>query len=144
MALGGLIWEAWGGSGWTAALLATVGFWMRLMLTGALGFPFFLLRMTGAGDVKLMAVIAAAMGGRRGAVAIGVGLCLGAVLALVRMLRYGSTCQRFLYLFAYIRDVFQSKRPEPYYLLERDGTGCVIPLGACLWMGALITILWMG
>lgn len=91
-----------------------------------------------------MAVIAAAMGGRRGAVAIGVGLCLGAVLALVRMLRYGSTCQRFLYLFAYIRDVFQSKRPEPYYLLERDGTGCVIPLGACLWMGALITILWMG
>lgn len=134
MALGGLIWEAWGGSGWTAALLAAVGFWMRLMLTGALGFPFFLLRMTGAGDVKLMAVIAAAMGGRRGAVAIGVGLCLGAVLALVRMLRYGSTCQRFLYLFAYIRDVFQSKRPEPYYLLERDGTGCVIPLGACLWI----------
>ena len=59
MALGGLIWEAWGGSGWTAALLAAVGFWMRLMLTGALGFPFFLLRMTGAGDVKLMAVIAA-------------------------------------------------------------------------------------
>lgn len=116
---------------------------IRLVLVGMLGFPFFFLRMTGAGDVKLLAVIVAALGVRRGAAAVGVGLCLGAVLALGRMLWYGSIYERFLYLSAYVGRIFQHKKLEAYYLPERDGTECVIPLGACFWMGALIAVLWM-
>lgn len=141
--LGALIWDALECGGWSMAVNAVSLFWGRLALAGILGFPFFLLRMTGAGDVKMMAVIVAALGGGRGAAAVGIGLCLGAVLALGRMLRYGSICQRFLYLFAYIGRVFRNKTLEAYYLPERDGTECVIPLGACFWAGALAVILWM-
>lgn len=140
---GSLIWDALKRGGLMTAMYAGGYFWIRLGLAVILGFPFFLLRMTGAGDVKMMAVVVAALGIEKGAAAVGIGLCLGAVLALERMLRYGSVCQRFLYFFAYIGRVFRNKTLEAYYLPERDGIECVIPLGACFWAGALAVILWM-
>ncbi len=136
-----MIWQAWRDAGWPAALAAAAWFLVRLVSAGLLGFPFFLLRMTGAGDVKMMSVVVAALGFGRGAASVGIGLCLGAVLALGKMLRHGSISRRFFYLCAYVRRVFQSRKPEAYYLSQRDGTECVIPLGACLWIGALIVIL---
>ena len=51
----------------------------------------------------------------RGFWSVVIGLCLGAVLALGKMLREGSVCQRFLYLTAYIRRFIQSKEIEAYY-----------------------------
>lgn len=139
-----IVWNAWEGGGWPEALVAGAGFWSRLILTGIAGFPFFLLRMTGAGDIKMAAVAVGALGIERGAAAVCIGLCLGAVLALGRMLRHGSICQRFLHLSAYVRRVFQNKKLEAYYLPERDGEECTIPLGACLWVGILTVALWMG
>ena len=124
---------------WTGA-----GFLGRMVLVWGLGFPFFALRMTGAGDIKVMGLIAAYMGMRDGTRAIAAGLCLGAVLALGKMLREGSICQRFLYLTAYIRRLIQSKEIEAYYCPERDGYKCVIPLGACFFAGTLISVLWKG
>jgi len=119
-------------------------FMMRLVLAAAAGFPFFLLRMVGAGDIKFMALVAGCFGLERGFWSVVIGLCLGAVLALGKMLREGSVCQRFLYLTAYIRRLIQRKEIEAYYCPERDGYKCVIPLGACFFAGALMTALWKG
>ena len=107
-------------------------------------FPIFLLRMVGAGDIKFMALVAGCFGLERGFWSVVIGLCLGAVLALGKMLREGSICQRFLYLTAYIRRLIQSKEIEAYYCPERDGYKCVIPLGACFFAGTLISVLWKG
>lgn len=139
-----LVWEVSKAEGRQFAFWAAVWFLARLVFTGMLVFPFFLFRMTGAGDVKMMSVIVAALGVKRGAVSVMLGLCLGAVLSLVRMLRHGSIFQRFCYLFAYVRRVFQNRKIEAYYVPERDGEECVIPLGPCLWIGAFSVILWMG
>ena len=68
------------------------------------------------------------------------GLLLGAVLSLLKMLQDGSAWERFLYLSAYIRQVFNDKKVEKYYVLSRDGTGCVIPLGACFCAGAILIL----
>ena len=129
---------------WAAAAEGAAVFIMRLVLAAAAGFPFFLLRMVGAGDIKFMALVAGCFGLERGFWSVVIGLCLGAVLALGKMLQEGSVCQRFLYLTAYIRRFIQSKEIEAYYCPERDGYKCVIPLGACFFAGTLITALVKG
>jgi prepilin peptidase CpaA len=135
----------WAGStGLWAAAVMIAAFMVRIMLAAAAGFPFFLFRMVGAGDIKFMAVMAGCFGLERGFWSMAIGLCLGAVLALGRMLRDGGICRRFLYLTAYIRRLIQSKEIEAYYCPERDGYQCVIPLGACFFAGMLITVLWKG
>lgn len=120
------------------------GFLGRMILVWGIGFPFFVFGMTGAGDVKVMGLIAAFMGMKDGMTAIWAGLCLGAVLALGKMLYQGSIYQRFLYLSAYIRRVFQDGKIEKYYCRQRDGINCVIPLGACFFAGTLLTVLRKG
>ncbi len=44
---------------WAAAAEGVVVFIMRLVLAAAAGFPFFLLRMVGAGDIKFMTALVA-------------------------------------------------------------------------------------
>lgn len=111
------------------------------LLSSAAAFPFFSLGMAGAGDVKIIALLAA-WKGASGAAAVGIGFIIGAVLALIRMLQQGSICQRFRYFFSYLRKIIQEQEIDLYYDKNRDGCGCVIPLGACFCVGALITAVW--
>ena len=96
--------------------------------------------LVGAGDMKLMAVFAVWLGLEKTGKVFIAGLLLGAVLSLLKMLQDGSAWERFLYLSAYIRQVFNDKKVEKYYVLSRDGTGCVIPLGACFCAGAILIL----
>lgn len=96
--------------------------------------------LVGAGDMKLAAVLSAWFGLVKTGEILILGLLMGAILSLLKMLREGSTCDRFLYLSAYIRQVFNCKKMEKYYIPARDGTGCVIPLGACFCVGAFLVI----
>ena len=77
--------------------------------------------LVGAGDMKLMAVFAVWLG-------------------LEKTGKVFIAWERFLYLSAYIRQVFNDKKVEKYYVLSRDGTGCVIPLGACFCAGAILIL----
>lgn len=82
----------------------------------------------------MAALFTAWLGVQDGLKALTIGFMLGAVLALLKMLRQGSMVKRFLYLSAYIRHSFQSRMMEIYYDPSRDGREAVIPLGACfLW-----------
>ncbi len=105
------------------------------ILAGILFFPLFLLRMMGAADVKVIAVIVGFLGPARGAAAVGTGFVLGAVWSLERLLRKGMLTQRLSYFLAYIRRMFTLKSYEPYYLADRDGTEPSIPLAFCLSAG---------
>ena len=96
--------------------------------------------LVGAGDMKLMAVFAVWLGLEKTGKVFIAGLLLGAVLSLLKMLQDGSAWERFLYLSAYIRQVFNDKKVEKYYVLSRDGTGCVIPLGACFCAGDILIL----
>ena len=132
------------GAGFICILAAAVGFAARMALVWVLGFPLFVLGMAGAGDIKMAGLIAASLGIRDGLTAVMAGLILGAVLALAKILHQGRICQRFLYLSAYIRRMVQTRKAEKYYCPDRDGYGCVIPFGACLYAGTLFAVLWRG
>ena len=132
------------GAGFICILAAAVGFAARMALVWVLGFPLFVLGMAGAGDIKMAGLIAASLGIRDRLTAVMAGLILGAVLALAKILHQGRICQRFSYLSAYIRRMVQTRKAEKYYCPDRDGYGCVIPFGACLYAGALFAVLWRG
>ena len=116
-------------------------FGARVMFGLLLGFPFFYLRMTGAGDVKLMALLFGCFGLKQGAMAVWTGLCLGALWALEKMLREGSMLCRFSYMFSYLKEWVGSGEAGAYYCLERDGKRAVIPMGACFVMGTVMIAL---
>lgn len=117
------------------------GYVLRLGLVCALGFPLFLFRMMGAGDVKLMAVIAAWLGWHDGVVAIGYGFFIGAIWALFKMCLSGIFWQRISYFIAYFRRLFLTKEKTPYYLANRDGDEVVLPFAVCLFCGFLLFLM---
>lgn len=130
----GITWQmspAGGRTGQTAFYMA------RLGAVTALWFPLFHLRMIGAGDVKLMALIAGYLGFKAGACVILYGFFIGAFLAFLKMLIYKNLYQRLRYFFAYIRRLFLTREAVPYYRASRDGKHVVIPLGLCLLGGCV-------
>ena len=110
-------------------------------LAGILFFPLFLVRMLGAADVKVIAVIAGFLGPGRGVRALIIGFVLGAVWSLARLLHRGILWERLSYFAAYIRRITIVKNCEPYYCRERDGAETAIPLAFCLSAGTVLYIL---
>ncbi len=119
-----------GQTGW-----AVGGYLLRVLAYTAALFPLFIFRMVGAGDIKLMAVMAGFLGWGSGFKAIMYGCVVGACLALAKLLMQGNLLQRLNYLLAYFRRLFRTKEIVPYYRAERDGYGVVIPFAFCLFVG---------
>lgn len=119
---------------------------VRLLTVTAVWFPLFRLRMIGAGDVKLMAIIVGFLGFKTGAIVIWYGFFIGAVLALLKMLVCRNLRRRLTFFFAYIRRLFLTKEPVPYYQASRDGKNAVIPMALCLLGGYVwhVIKMWMG
>lgn len=124
------------------AVREALGYMLRMAAATAILFPLFLLRMMGAGDIKMMAVMAGCLGISDGARAIGFGFIVGALLALVKMIVQKSLRRRLAILAAYIRRLFLTKEIAPYYRAERDGVGAVIPFTLCLFLGYLWFVVW--
>ncbi len=117
--------------------LEVMGFFARAVAVTAVLFPLFLLRMMGAGDIKLMAIMAGYLGFSSGMRAIGFGCIIGAVLALLKMIMQRNLRNRLEFLFAYFKRLILTKEIVPYYRPERDGYGVVIPFAVCLLAGYL-------
>ena len=124
-----LTWQTAAGKGSVWPLLLYTA---RLLVVAAVWFPLFRLRMIGAGDVKLMALIVGFLGFGTGVPVILYGFFIGAVLAFLKMLICRNLRQRLTFFFAYIRRLFLTKEVLPYYQAARDGKNAVIPLAACL------------
>ena len=114
---------------------AVGGYLLRISAYTAVLFPLYILRMVGAGDIKLMAVMAGFLGWGSGFKAITYGCVAGACLALARLLHQRNLWQRLNYLLAYFRRLFLTKEIVPYYRAERDGYGVAIPFAFCLLVG---------
>ncbi len=117
------------------AAAACAGYLFRSLACVAVLFPLFALRMIGAGDIKLIAVMAGFLGFGSGLWAIAYGCFAGAILSLAKLLVQKNLYQRLMYLFVYLRRMFQTKEVVPYYRADRDGYSVVIPLACCLLAG---------
>lgn len=119
-------------------------FLCRMAAVTALFFPLFRFRMIGAGDVKLAALICGYAGFSGGAAAIGLGFLIGAVWSVLKMTANKSLKTRIHYFTAYIGRIYHTKKITAYYDLTRDGTGAVIPLGLCLFLGTIVSLVMPG
>lgn len=97
-------------------------------------------RMIGAGDVKLAAVLVGWLGPWTGGAGIGLGMVLGAVWALGKLIGQGNVLGPFLQLAAYAEECIREKKWKPYGRWKRDGQKAVIPLGACMALGTALSV----
>lgn len=113
-----------------------------VMLTA--GFFLFWFRMMGAGDGKMMAVIAGYLGLHMGLRAIGTGFLVGAVWSLCRLWRDRSLKARLWYFLAYFTQMFQEKRVKAYDELSGTNGRHHIPFAACLAAGVCLYLFCSG
>lgn len=101
-------------------------------------FMLFRMRMMGAGDGKLMALIAGCLGFSDGIRAIWAGLCLGVLWSLCRIRQRESLRARLEFLFAYVMRMIQNQRIEVYEDLSGGSGKHRIPLAVCLAAGVYL------
>lgn len=115
-----------------------------LLSAGIVLIPVFLLfrlRLMGAGDAKLMALIAGYLGLDAGLAAIGAGLAAGAAWSLCRLLHGRDLRIRLTYLSVYFRRVFLTGMITAYDMPSREDGREQIPLAACLAVGTYLYLL---
>lgn len=123
----------------SAALALGLGLLRALgtvILTGGL----YALRMVGAGDIKLMAMIVGCLGFRQGGAGILAGLCLGAIWSLAKLVKSGILIHRLHYFADYVQQCAETRRAAPYYKKGEDGKEIIIPLGACIAVGSGVAV----
>lgn len=104
-------------------------------------FSLFRLRMMGAGDGKLMALIAGFLGMPEGISAIWLGLWIGVMWSLCRLRQRGSIRARLEYLAAYLARVVQCRTVTAYENLSGGSGVHRIPLAACLAAGVYLYLI---
>lgn len=104
-------------------------------------FLMFCLRLMGAADAKLMALIAGYLGIDAGLMAIGAGLFAGAIWSLCRLLHDKDLRVRLTYLSAYFRRVFLTGNITAYEVPSQEDGNEQIPLAACLAVGTYLYLL---
>ncbi len=105
-----------------------------------IGFWLWAARMIGAGDVKLAAVLIGWLGIGTGGAGIVLGMILGAVWSLGKLIRQGNFFGPLIQLSAYTAECLRAKKLKPYGRWKRDGERAVIPLGACIALGTAIVV----
>ncbi len=109
-----------------------------------LSFLLFRLRMMGAGDGKLMALIAGYLGMEAGMEAILTGIVVGACWSLCRLWHKKGLKTRLIYLTAYIMRLFQTGKAEIYCEGALKDPERTIPLAPCMAAGTYLYLMVSG
>jgi prepilin peptidase CpaA len=104
----------------------------------------FRMRLMGAGDGKLMALIAGYLGIDAGLKAIAAGLAIGAVWSVCRVWHEKSFHTRFTFLTAYIRQIIHVRKITEYRNIAGKQGKNTIPLAVCLMAGTYVYLLASG
>jgi prepilin peptidase CpaA len=104
----------------------------------------FRMKMMGAGDGKLMALIAGYLGIDVGLKAIGIGMAIGAVWSVCRIRHEKSFLNRFTFLTAYIGQIIHTRKIMEYNNMTGKREKDTIPLAVCLMAGTYVYLLAFG
>ncbi|MDK2807275.1 MAG: prepilin peptidase CpaA [Clostridiales bacterium] len=88
--------------------------------------PLFTIRVLGAGDTKVLAVLGIFYGYQKILPLIFASFLFGAILSIVKLIRYRNLTLRVQYLFHYVKECMKTKQYKKYYVAKRDGTSMVI------------------
>ncbi|SFB09473.1 prepilin peptidase CpaA [Acetitomaculum ruminis DSM 5522] len=120
-------------------LAGTLNFFEGIMIPLIILIPLFVFSMIGAGDIKLLAVVGAFLGYKAVFDCIIISFLLGAVLALVKMLKEGNLLSRLQYLAEYFKEFLITKKIKPYYIPE-EGNKNILHFSLEIFLGVLISL----
>lgn len=84
------------------------------MLAPLVLFPFYALRMLGAGDIKALCALGAVVGLRMSVETLIFTFLSGGIIAIVFMLFSGNAVERFKYFFNYLKLCLLARKPQSY------------------------------
>ena len=119
--------------GWVGSIY----FFIRIFVPVLVFFLFFLMRVLGAGDIKLFSVISSFIGLKELAEVLFYSFFTGAVFSLIILIRNRNLSARLMYVLNYVKTALVTKS-IPYYDYKSDGKQNVIPFSAVIFAGFLI------
>lgn len=122
-----------GGGGFFGALIGCI-------LPVILLFPFFILKMLPAGDIKLLGCIGSLLGFSFAVHTFVYGFLIAGVFALVVLIKHRILKERFTYMFNYIRGFLISGKTIAYNENYNGKDKHQIPLACCISAGALMQV----
>jgi prepilin peptidase CpaA len=102
----------------------------------------FMLRMLGAGDVKLFAAIGAIMGAEFALYTIAYSFLAGGVIALFVLIFNKNGSKRLLYLLNYIRNCVLTFSLLPYGDFNKNNKGTHFRFAYAIACGTLVQVIW--
>lgn len=119
--------------GWVGSIY----FFIRIMIPVLVFYLFFLMRVLGAGDIKLFSVISSFIGLKGLAEVLVYSFLAGAVFSLIVLFRNRNLSARLNYVLYYVKTAIVTKS-IPRYDYQSDGKQNVIPFSAVIFAGFLI------
>lgn len=134
-------------SGWFAGFciriyesgISGIAYWCigTVLVIGVLGI-FYLLRMFGAGDVKLMSVIGGFTGLIFSLKVFAAAVLISGVMSVIRCIHFGFLLNRLHYFAEYVSEFIRNRKITPYYVKERDGEAVIIPFSVAIALGFIV------
>lgn len=115
-------------------------FFMRFFVVAVLCFPLFFIRVLGAGDIKILAVVIGVLGEQAGFFSCILSFLISSSYGLFKLIRKRSLKKRVVCAFVYLM-YGKKMRQIPYWNLEQDGYEMTMPLAWSIWLGVLIYLL---
>jgi len=116
------------------AVLGAVGL---VFIVFSIGYPFWLMRGIGAGDVKLLMVIACYLPKEELKLCVVAAILMAGALAVIKMLLYRESRERLWYLLCYLRKLIWCQTADTYVVNRRDKR-CVIRLSVPMLCSVLL------
>lgn len=103
-------------------------------------FVLYLIKTLGAGDIKVFSIIGGFFGIHFIFKVIILSFILGAVLAIIHIIRYKNLINRLQHLAYYISQTVRNKKISTYYSVEKDGTNGVIHFSVAIAAATVILL----
>lgn len=127
------------GEGLTGGLGRISGFFLRMAGTCAVLYPFFVCRVIGAGDIKLMGLCIGYLGARDGLYMIFLGMIPAAFASAVKIHREGRLWERMANLTSFAGKIVRERKFTRYQIKYQKSD--LIPLAPFLFIGYGIYLL---
>lgn len=123
--------------GWEGLKLSLIGLFVPILIL----FILYILRMLGAGDIKLFGAIGSIMGLRFAIKSMAFSFISGGVIGIILILCRKNGLKRFKHFWLYLKNTFLSKSILPYTDFEDKNDSGVFRFAYAIFVGTIIALI---